>query len=93
MYYLVASIDECGSNPECAHCLSEVYIYSNSATPDYCTHNACGFSCEKSYVQVSLTANVTYTLYVCKLACPGETGDCDDCPETCTARATVTDSL
>jgi hypothetical protein len=86
-YELIASIDECEENEECAECLSVAYIYSQGGTvPVRCVHNACEGSCRRASTSVFLQGHANYVLYSCKIDC---NGDCTDCPAGCTARATV----
>lgn len=86
-YALVASIDECEDQTSCAYCLTEAYIApASSGSWIYCAHNECQTSCDPVSVPVQLNANTTYTLYCCKVDC---NGDCHDCPQSCTSRATV----
>lgn len=92
-YYLKMSVDDCASTVACKKCLAEAWIYENTTPPTqvHCGHSVCGEStCSPTVDNVQLAPTVFgYTLYCCKLNCPG-VGTCADCGTACVARAELT---
>ena len=87
-YQLKATVDQCGTTTACSECKTEAYIYKADNPPSevLCVHS--GPCCNDQHASHELVSGITYILYCCKLDCDGD--NCDNCPETCTARATVT---
>jgi hypothetical protein len=84
---LCASIN-CDNGQNCPYCLSVAYIYPVTGSNYVCYHSLCDERCTGYCHDVSLPAG-DYILYSCKLDCNNIS--CDNCPTTCTAKATVYD--
>jgi len=86
----------CGANG-CKYCQACGNVYSGgnwvagaNCHNDVCdTGTQCSKACCESFGQFKLLANTQYTLYACLNACPSAGITCDDCHDSCTARATL----
>jgi hypothetical protein len=89
--YTLAAWVHCSAG-QCAHCAACVSIWTTTPSvyvggcdnTDVCGAETCRKSCS-----IDLTANTSYTMFVCLITCPPEVS-CLGCGESCTAHGCLT---